>query len=171
VDELGKYLQNQIPRQYNGFVGVVNSRDIMLSSANPRHIGKSIFDIDMNPILPAKAKHSFNIYLSQSLFVKKPTVQNITYDNRRISVGFQPLVFGQPVGDQFATLFVSSSHPAADKIGALIRQQASFGISVYVAILFLATGLAFVIILWDKKLRKLRIKRQRSFKNQIKDCK
>jgi signal transduction histidine kinase len=155
VDELGGYLQNQIPNEYNGFVGVVNSNGIMLSSANLSHIGKSIFGIDINPILPAKAKHSFNLYLNQSLFVKKPTVQNITYDNRRISIGIQPLVFGQPVGDQFATLFVSSSHPEADEIGSLMRQQASFGVSVYMTILFLATGLAFVIILWNKKLREL----------------
>ncbi|MBA3285799.1 MAG: HAMP domain-containing histidine kinase [Nitrosopumilus sp.] len=80
----------------------------------------------------------------------------MTYDgNKHISVGYQPLFFGQPDGDQFATLFVSSSHLATDEISSLMQQQSTFSISVYVIILSLTTGLALFILFWNKKLKEL----------------
>jgi signal transduction histidine kinase len=153
VDTLGEYLQDQIPPEYKGFVGVVNGRGIILSSTNLSHIGKSIFDTDLNPIIPSQAKDQFNIYLNKVLFEKKPSVQNITYDSRHISIGYQPMFFDRPVGDQFATLFVVSSQQATDEISSLMQQQASFGISVYGIIIVLSTGLAFIVLLWNKKLK------------------
>ena len=42
VDELGEYLQHQIPPEYNGFVGVVNNMGTILSSANKPHWKKHI---------------------------------------------------------------------------------------------------------------------------------
>ncbi len=68
VDELGEYLQNLIPPKYSGFVGVASNRGTILSSANLSHIGKNIFDTDLNPIIPDQAKGSFNLQLNQSLF-------------------------------------------------------------------------------------------------------
>ncbi len=53
VDKLGECLQNQIPPEYEGFVSAVNNRGLVLSSANLSHIGKSIFDTDLNPIIPS----------------------------------------------------------------------------------------------------------------------
>ncbi|HYO06907.1 MAG TPA: histidine kinase dimerization/phospho-acceptor domain-containing protein, partial [Phototrophicaceae bacterium] len=153
VDKLGEYLQNQIPPEYKGFVGVVNSRGLVLSSANLSHIGKSIFDTDLNPIIPSQARKPFNLYLNQSLFDKKQSVQNMTFDNKHMSIGYQPMIFNQPIGDQFATLFVISSHQATDELGSLMQQQKSFSISVYWIIIFLATGLACIILLWNKKLK------------------
>ncbi|HZH38953.1 MAG TPA: hypothetical protein VEX17_02705, partial [Bacillales bacterium] len=153
VDKLGEYLQNQIPPEYKGFVGVVNSRGLVLSSANLSHIGKSIFDTDLNPIIPSQARKPFNLYLNQSLFEKKQSVQNMTFDNRLISIAYQPMIFNQPIGDQFATLFVISSHQTTDKIGSLMQEQKAFSISVYWIIIFLATGLACIILLWNKRLK------------------
>ncbi len=155
VDKLGEYLQNQIPTEYKGFVGVVNSRGFILSSANLSHIGKSIFDTDLNPIIPSTARDTFNFYLNQSLFEKKQSIQNITYDNKHISIGIKPMILNRPIGEQFATLFVSSSHQAPDEIGSLMQQQKSFSISVYWIIIFLATVLACIILLWNKKLKDL----------------
>jgi signal transduction histidine kinase len=155
VDELGRYLQSQIPPEYNGIVGVVDSKGMMLSSSNLSHIGKNVFETNMSPFIPSKAKDSFDHYLHQSLFEKRTKVQNITYGNRHIAIGYQPLVLGQPIGNQFATLFVISSHLSTDEIGSLIQQQATFSISVYAIILLLATGLAFVVLSWNKKLKEL----------------
>jgi signal transduction histidine kinase len=126
-----------------------------LSSSNLSQIGKSIFDTDLNPIIPLQAKDPFNLYLNQSLIKKKQSVQNITYDNKYISIGYQPMIFDQPIGDKFATLFVISSQQATEEIGSLMQQQASFSISVYAIIIILATGLAFIILVWNKKLKDL----------------
>ncbi len=161
VDKLGEYLQNQIPPEYKGFVGVVNSRGLVLSSANLSHIGKSIFDTDLNPIVPSQARNPFNLYLNQSLFEKKQSVQNIAFDNKHMSIGYQPMIFNQPIGDQFATLFVISSHQATDEIGSLMQQQKSFSISVYWIIIFLAAGLACIILLWNKRLKDMVDKKTR----------
>ncbi len=155
IDKLGEYLQSQIPSEYNGFVGVVNSRGIILSSANQSQIGKNIFVTDLNPIIPARSKDTFNLYLNQSFIEKKPRLQNITFDKKHISIGYQNLIFGQPIGDQFATLFVVSSHLTPDKIGSLMQHQAFFSFTVYAIILLLATGMVLIILFWNKKLKEI----------------
>ena len=155
VDKLGEYLQSQIPSEYNGFVGVVNSRGIILSSANQSQIGKNIFVTDLNPIIPAQSKDTFNLYLNQSFIEKKPRLQNMTFDKKHISIGYQNLIFGQPIGDQFATLFVVSSHLTPDKIGSLMQHQAFFSFTVYAIILLLATGMVLIILFWNKKLKEI----------------
>ncbi len=171
VDELGKYLQNQIPPEYNGFVGVVNGIGTILSSANLSHIGKSIFETDMSPIIPTQAKDSFNLHLNQTLFEKRPKVQNITLDNKHMAIGYLPLVIGQPVANQFATLFVVSSHQAIDEISSLMQQQTSFSISSYVIILLLAIGLAFIVLSWNKKLKELVDKKTKELQKANHDLK
>ncbi len=93
--------------------------------------------------------------------MKKNNVQNITLDNKHMSIGYQPMIFNQPIGDQFAKLFVISSHQATDEIGSLMQQQKSFSISVYWIIIFLATGLACIILLWNKKLKDMIYKKTR----------
>ncbi len=82
-------------------------------------------------------------------------MQNMTYDNKHMAIGYQPLLFGQPVANQFATLFVVFSHQAIYEIGSLMQQQASFSISIYVIILLLASGLALIILSWNKKLKEM----------------
>jgi signal transduction histidine kinase len=149
-DTIGELLQKIVPSKYNLSVGFIDREGIILYSRNKSFIGKNVFEQDLQSTVPYHLRESFNRFVSQSLITNDmPNIQDLTDEGNTTSFGYQPISFGDY---RIGTLYIMAPHNLAENVENLTNQQKTLGIAIYTVIGSIAMGIAYVFLIWNKKL-------------------
>ena len=151
-DIIGELLQKMVPSKYNLSVGFIDRDGIIVYSRNKSFIGKNVFEQDLQSTVPYHLRESFNRFVSQTLITNDmPNIQDLTDEGNTTSFGYQPISFGDY---RIGTLYITVPHNLAENVENLTNQQKALSIAIYTVIGSIAMGIAYVFIIWNKKLHK-----------------
>ena len=152
VNTLGNILKSQLFSQFNSTIGVLDKNGIILYANPSSFIGKHVFGPEMqstfSSILSPQAKDSFNNLLRDSLSGNAGS-EDIIVQGKTNTIAYEPVKVN---GKYFLTLFISAPHNLASDVNALIDQQKNFSIFIVVVIGIIAFGIAFLVLLWNRRL-------------------
>ena len=148
VNVLGQFLQSQLSTKFESIFGMVDRNGIILYSANTTFIGKNVFGDEFQAILPVEIRNSFNSFLRDSLSGSAGAGE-ITYQGNTSTIAYQPVSFG---GEQFTVAYIVAPHKFEQTVAPLIDQQRNFNLIVIASIAALAVGIAYLILIWNRRL-------------------
>jgi signal transduction histidine kinase len=152
VNTLGNVLKNQLFPQFNSTIGVLDKNGIILYTNPSSFIGKHVFGAEVqsafSSMLSSQAKYSLNNLLRDSLQGNAGS-GDIIAQNKVNTIAYEPVKVN---GKYFLTLFISAPHNLASYVNALIEQQKNFSIFIVIVIGVIAFGIAFLVLLWNKRL-------------------
>ncbi|MBV9175443.1 MAG: sensor histidine kinase [Nitrososphaeraceae archaeon] len=150
---LGNVLQHQLIPQFNSTVGLLDRKGIVLYSSTPSFIGKDVFGKDiqsmLSSLLPLEAKDSLNNIIRNSLQGSTGS-GDISIQGKTSTISYEPVKIN---GKYFLTLYIVGPHNLASDVGLLINQQKYVSTIVVIVIAAVAFGIAFLVLLWNKKLK------------------
>jgi signal transduction histidine kinase len=146
-------LQHQLIPQFNSTVGLLDRKGIVLYSSTPSFIGKDVFGKDiqsvLSSLLPLEAKDSLNNLIKNSL--QGSTGSGDIYAQGKIStISYEPVKIN---GNYFLTLYIIAPHNLASDVNLLINQQKYVSTIIVIVIAAVAFGIAFLVFLWNKRLK------------------
>ena len=152
VNTLGNILKSQLFSQFNSTIGVMDKNGIILYANPPSFIGKHVFGAEVqsafSSMLSPQAKYTLNNLLRDSLQGNAGS-GDIVAQGKMNTIAYEPV----KVNDKyFLTLFISAPHNLASNVNALIDQQKNFSILIAIVIGIIAFGIAFLVLLWNRKL-------------------
>jgi signal transduction histidine kinase len=148
LDDIGKFLQSELSPKHSSTVGLLARDGIILYTGNASFTGKDIFGAEFQSLLPSGIKDTFNGFIRESL-TGQPGSGDISYLGNTSTIAFEPVSIR---GNDFAILYVSAPHQLADNAGILIAQQRTFNSILIAVIGGIAAGIAFVILVWNRRL-------------------
>jgi signal transduction histidine kinase len=150
---LGNVLQHQLIPQFNSTVGLLDRKGIVLYSSTPSFIGKDVFEKDiqstLSSLLPLGAKDSLNNLIRNSLQGSTGS-GDISAQGKTSTISYEPVKIN---GKYFLTLYIIAPHNLASDVGLLINQQKYVSTIIVIVIAAVAFGIAFLVFLWNKKLK------------------
>ena len=151
LEVLGKYLESQISPDFAGSVGMMDRNGVVLYSGNLELIGKDIFGDEVQSQIPEDLKSPFNDFLQRSL-AGGSGVEDLSYQGRTGSLAYQTTsIEGKDVG----VLYVTAQHAFAGDVLALVGQQQVFTAVTIGVIGAVATGIALLVLSWNRQLQSL----------------
>jgi signal transduction histidine kinase len=152
VNTLGNILKSQLFSQFNSTIGVLDKNGIILYANPSSFIGKDVFGAKMqsafSSMLSPEAKNSFDNLLRDSL--KGNTGSgDILAQGKMNTIAYEPVKIN---GNYFLTLFIAAPHNLASNVNALIDQQKNFSVFIVIVIGIMAFGIAFLVLLWNRRL-------------------
>jgi signal transduction histidine kinase len=152
IQSLGNILKSQLLPQFNSTIGLVDNDGIILYANDPSYIGKHASGKEFQSALfsagSANSINSLNKVLSISLRGNRGSEDIYTQDRLK-TIAYEPVIIE---GKHFLTLYVSSSHNLASNVAIAIDQLKNFGISMIIIIGLVAFGIAFLVLIWNKRL-------------------
>jgi signal transduction histidine kinase len=152
VNTLGNALKNELFPQFNSTLGVLDKNGIILYANPSSFIGKHVFGTEMqsafSSMLSPQTKNSFNGLLRDSLSGNAGSV-DIFAQGKMNTIAYEPVKVN---GKYFLTLFISAPHDLASDVNVLIDQQKNFSVVIVIVIGIIAFGIAFLVLLWNRKL-------------------
>jgi signal transduction histidine kinase len=148
LDQLGQFLQSQLPTKFESTFGMTDRNGTNLYSSNSTYIGKNVFGDKFQAFLPADIRDSFNSFLEHSLSGSAGS-GDITYQGNTSTIAYQPVSFS---GDEFAVVYIVAPHKFQQTAGPLIDQQTNFNLIVIASIAAVAVGIAYIILIWNRRL-------------------
>ena len=152
VNTLGNALKSELFPQFNSTLGVLDKNGIVLYANPSSFIGKHVFGAEMqsafSSILSPQAKDSFNNLLRDSLSANAGSGDLFT-QGKMNTIAYEPVKVN---GKYFLTLFISAPHDLASDVNVLIDQQKNFSVIIVIVIGVIAFGIAFLVLLWNRKL-------------------
>ncbi len=150
---LGNVLQHQLIPQFNSTVGLLDRKGIVLYSSTPSFIGKDVFGKDiqsmLSSLLPLEAKDSLNNIIRNSLQGSTGS-GDISIQGKTSTISYEPVNIN---GKYFLTLYIIAPHNLASDVGLLINQQKYVSTIVVIVIAAVAFCIAFLVFLWNKRLK------------------
>ncbi|MGI0021133.1 MAG: sensor histidine kinase, partial [Nitrososphaera sp.] len=117
---------------------------------NATLIGKDVFGDEFQAILPDDLKSEFNGFLRRSL-TGGAGAEDITYRGATATLAYQTVA----IDDQdFSVVCVVAQHNFASDVLSLIDQQRNFSTAIVISIGAIATGIAVVVLLWNRRLER-----------------
>jgi signal transduction histidine kinase len=148
VNVLGQFLQSQLSTKFESIFSMIDRNGTILYSANSTFIGKNVFGDEFQAILPVEIRNSFNSFLRDSLSGSAGAGE-ITYQGNTSTIAYQPVSFG---GEQFTVAYIVAPHKFEQTVAPLIDQQRNFNLIVIASIAALAVGIAYLILIWNRRL-------------------
>ena len=150
---LGSVLQHQLIPQFNSTVGLLDRKGIVLYSNTPSFIGKDVFGKEiqstLSSLLTSKDKDSLNSLIRSSLQGSTGS-GDIYAQGKTMTISYEPVNIN---GKYFLTSYIVAPHNLASDVGELINQQRNFSIIIIIVIAAVAIGIAFLVFLWNKRLK------------------
>jgi signal transduction histidine kinase len=150
---LGNVLQHQLIPQFNSTVGLLDRKGIVLYSSTPSFIGKDVFGKDiqymLSSSLPLEAKDSLNNLIRNSLQGSTGS-SDISAQGKTSTISYEPVNIN---GKYFLTLYIIAPHNLTSDVGLLINQQKYVSTIIVIVIAAVAFGIAFLVFLWNKRLK------------------
>lgn len=147
LDVMGRFLESQISPNIQATIGMIDKNGVILYSRNATNIGRDIFGPEIQSALPREID-SFNTFLRASLKSSSGS-GDFTFQGNTSTLAYQPVTIE---GNDFAVLYVVTPHQFPGNVNMLIQQQSTFNILVIAVIGAVAVGIAFIILLWNKRL-------------------
>jgi signal transduction histidine kinase len=148
LDDIGKFLQGELSPKHSSTAGLLDREGMILYTSNASFIGKDVFGAEFQALLPPGIKDPFNGFIRESLR-GQPGSGDISYLGNTSTIAYEPISIR---GNDFAILYVSAPHQLADNAGILIAQQRTFNSILIAVIGGIAAGIAFVILVWNRRL-------------------
>jgi signal transduction histidine kinase len=152
VNTLGNALKSQLFPQFNSTIGVLDKNGIILYANPSSFIGKDVFGAEMqstfSSMLSPQAKDSLDDLLRDSLQGNTGS-REIVIQGKVNTIAYEPVKVN---GKYFLTLFISAPHNLASDVNVLIDQQKNFSVLIVIIIGIIAFGIAFLVLLWNRRL-------------------
>ena len=148
LDDIGLFLQSQLSPKYESTTGLLDRDGRILYTNNATFIGKDVFGEEFQSLLPLEIKDTFNSFLRDSLR-GQPGSGDITFQGETATIAYQPVTIR---GNEFAVLYITAPHKLAGNVAFLIDQQRTFNTILIIVIGAVAAGVAFLVLLWNKRL-------------------
>jgi signal transduction histidine kinase len=149
LDDLGKFLQSQLPTKFESIFGMIDRNGIILYTRNTTQIGQDVFGDEFQTIIPAEIRDQFNSFLRDSL-TGRPGSGQFTYQGNTSTIAYQPVSFsGQ---DYFAIAYIVEPHEFGGAVGSLIDQQRNFNLIIIASIGAVTVSIAYLILIWNRRL-------------------
>ncbi len=146
-------LQHQLVPQFNSTVGLLEGKGMVIYSSTPSFIGKDVFgnyiQFAFSSSLSSEDKSSLNNLIKDSLHGNKGS-DDIALQGKMNTISYEPVNIN---GKYFLTLYVIAPHNLASDVGGLINQQKNFSVIIIIVIAAVAIGSAFLVLLWNKRLK------------------
>jgi signal transduction histidine kinase len=152
VNTLGRLVQEQLVPDYKSSVGLMDRDGVILhSSSSPQHIGKNVFDPELQANIPPDTKDSFNQLIRESLEGNTGS-GDFTSEGRTSTIAYNPVTIR---GNEFALMYIVTPHELAGNAAALVEQQRMLNLITVIAIGSAAAGIAGLVFVWNKRLTEL----------------
>jgi signal transduction histidine kinase len=155
INSLGQLLKSQLFPDLSSDIGLLDNNGIILYADNQSYVGKDIFGKESQSIM-ASAFHStsdsINKVLKSSLQSGSCNPTDVKSEDRISTLACAPV---NVKGKHFLTLFIIAPHNLAANVSAAIDEQRNFSILIIVTIVAVATGIAFIILKWNRGLQSL----------------
>ena len=155
INSLGQLLKSQLFPGLTSDIGLLDNNGVILYADNQSYVGKDIFGKESQSIM-ASAFHStsdsINKILKSSLQSGSCNPTDVKSEDRIITLACAPVNVN---GKHFLTLFIITPHNLAANVSAAIDEQRNFSILIIVTIVAVATGIAFIILKWNRRLQSL----------------
>jgi signal transduction histidine kinase len=153
LETLGNILQNQLFRGFQSTIALLDRNGVILYSNAPLlQSGKRIFGNEMQSIfssvLSSQAKDSLNNLFYTSLQDRIDS-QDIFAQGKMNTIAYEPVMLN---GKYFLTSYVIAPHNLASSVEVLANQQKNFSTFIMALIGVVGFGIAFLILLWNKRL-------------------
>nr|MBA3285521.1 sensor histidine kinase [Nitrosopumilus sp.] len=150
---LGSVLQEQLIPQFNSSVGLLDRNGMVLYSDTQSYMGKNIFGNEIQPNLSSslslESKNAFNNVMRSSLRGESG-IGEISAQGETSTISYSPVKIN---GKHFLTVYIVAPHNLASDVNGLIDQQKNFSAALIVVIAAVAFGIAFLVFLWNKRLK------------------
>jgi signal transduction histidine kinase len=156
MDTLGTLLKNQLFPHFNSTMGLLDDNGVLLYSDNQAYVGRNIFGKNFlsSPYLAL----SPNSQVSLPKILKTSLQNNTSCTTDIIVQGETNTLVCEPViaeGKHFLTLFITAPHILAANVISAIEQQRNFSIFAIVIIGVIAIAIAYLVLIWNKRLQKI----------------
>ncbi|HEY7108639.1 MAG TPA: sensor histidine kinase [Nitrososphaeraceae archaeon] len=148
LDDLGRFLQQELSPNLESTLGLIDRNGVILYSRNKAVVGRNYLTPEFQSLIPSQIKDSYNRILTNGLEGKSGS-EDLYLLGNVTTLAHQPVLLD---GKHIWTLYLSVPHNLASNVGFLINQQKNFSTIVIIAIGSLAFGIALLILSWNKRL-------------------
>jgi signal transduction histidine kinase len=162
--DIGKFLQAELLKEFPNTAGLIDRNGVILYSQNQSYIGKNYFGNEFQSIIPAAIRNDFNAIIEHSL-EGNVGLEDITVEQGNTStVAYNPIVVDR---DHIWTLYIVSPHQLAENVYGLINKESVLSIIIIGIIIAIAGALFFIIMSWNRTLRRAVNTRTQELKNTV----
>jgi signal transduction histidine kinase len=162
--DIGKFLQAELLKEFPNTAGLIDRNGIILYTQDQSYIGKDYFGNEFQSIIPIGIRNDFNTIIERSL-EGNTGLEDITIEQGNTStVAYNPVVVN---GDHIWTLYIVSPHQLAENVYSLINKELVLSIIIIGIIIAIAGALFFIIMSWNRTLRRAVSTRTQELKNTV----
>jgi signal transduction histidine kinase len=162
--DIGKFLQAELLKEFPNTAGLIDRNGVILYSQNQSYIGKNYFGNEFQSIIPIEIRNDFNAIIESSL-EGDVGLEDFTIEQGNTStVAYNPVVVN---GDHIWTLYIVSPHQLAENVYGLINKESVLSIIIIGIIIAIAGALFFIIMSWNRTLRRAVSTRTQELKNTV----
>jgi signal transduction histidine kinase len=153
-DILGNVLKNQLFPEFVSSILLIDKNGIILYSSNNSYTGKNVvgdgFQSSLYTLGSPKSRNLLNDLFRASLQGNTGSSIDIFAQKRMNTIAYQPVIVE---GNHFLTLFINVPHNFASDVGVAINAQKNFSILIVIIIGSLAIGIAYLVLIWNRRLK------------------
>src|ERR687896_415627 len=162
--DIGKFLQAELLKEFPNTAGLIDRNGVILYSQNQSYIGENYFGNEFQSIIPIEIRNDFNTIIEHSL-EGNTGLEDITIEQgNTTTVAYNPVVAN---GDHIWTLYIASPHQLAENVYSLINKELVLSIIIIGIIIAIAGALFFIIMSWNRTLRRAVNTRTQELKNTV----
>jgi signal transduction histidine kinase len=162
--DIGKFLQAELLKEFPNTAGLIDRNGVILYSQNQSYIGNNYFGNEFQSIIPIGIRNDFNEIIENSL-EGDVGLEDFTIEQGNTStVAYNPVVVN---GDHIWTLYIVSPHQLAENVYGLINKESVLSIIIIGIIIAIAGALFFIIMSWNRTLRRAVSTRTQELKNTV----
>jgi hypothetical protein len=162
--DIGKFLQAELLKEFPNTAGLIDRNGIILYTQDQSYIGKDYFGNEFQSIIPIGIRNDFNTIIEHSL-EGNVGLEDFTIEQGNTStVAYNPVVVN---GDHIWTLYIVSPHQLAENVYGLINKESVLSIIIIGIIIAIAGALFFIIMSWNRTLRRAVNTRTQELKNTV----
>ena len=162
--DIGKFLQAELLKEFPNTAGLIDRNGVILYSQNQSYIGENYFGNEFQSIIPIGIRNDFNAIIESSL-EGDVGLEDFTIEQGNTStVAYNPVVVN---GDHIWTLYIVSPHQLAESVYGLINKESVLSMIIIGIIIAIAGALFFIIMSWNRTLRRAVSSRTHELKNTV----
>src|SRR5918997_6894441 len=162
--DIGKFLQAELLKEFPNTAGLIDRNGVILYSQDQSYIGEDYFGNEFQSIIPIGVRNDFNTIIESSL-EGDVGLEDFTIEQGNTStVAYNPVVVN---GDHIWTLYIVSPHQLAENVYGLINKESVLSIIIIGIIIAIAGALFFIIMSWNRTLRRAVSTRTQELKNTV----
>ena len=162
--DIGKFLQAELLKEFPNTAGLIDRNGVILYSQNQSYIGENYFGNEFQSVIPIEIRNDFNAIIESSL-EGDVGIEDFTIEQGNTStVAYNPVVVN---GDHIWTLYIVSPHQLAESVYGLINKESVLSIIIIGIIIAIAGALFFIIMSWNRTLRRAVSTRTQELKNTV----